>query len=95
MRAVLDELAPGTILITETNVPHEDNISYFGDGSNEAHMVYQFPLPPLVLYTFLAEDSAKLTTWAAELKPCSPQTTFFNFLASHDGIGVMPVQGFG
>lgn len=93
MRAVLDELAPGTILITETNVPHEDNISYFGDGSNEAHMVYQFPLPPLVLYTFLAEDSAKLTTWAAELKPCSPQTTFFNFLASHDGIGVMPVQG--
>lgn len=52
-RAVLDQAAPGTLLITETNVPHRDNISYFGDGTNEAHLVYQFPLPPLTLYSFL------------------------------------------
>ncbi len=92
-RAVLDQAAPGTLLITETNVPHRDNISYFGDGTNEAHLVYQFPLPPLTLYSFLTGDASKLTAWAASLEPCSKKTSFFNFLASHDGIGLLPVQG--
>src|SRR5690606_35016656 len=47
MRAVLDEVAPDVRLITETNVPHPDNISYFGAGTNEAQLVYNFALPPL------------------------------------------------
>ncbi len=38
------------MIITETNVPHKDNIAYFGAGDDEAHMVYQFSLPPLVLH---------------------------------------------
>jgi hypothetical protein len=41
-RAVLDAVAPHVILITETNVPHEENVSYFGNGHDEAQMVYQF-----------------------------------------------------
>ncbi|MEQ6376314.1 sugar phosphorylase [Bacillaceae bacterium S4-13-56] len=92
-RKVLDEVVPGTILITETNVPHQDNISYFGNGYNEAQMVYQFPLPPLTLFSFHNGNATQLLKWADSLEPTSEQTTFFNFLASHDGIGVRPVEG--
>ncbi len=91
-RAVFDLVAPHVILITETNVPHEENVSYFGDGHDEAQMVYQFPLPPLVLHAFHTGNAQHLTTWAAQLSTPSDSTTFFNFLASHDGIGVRPVE---
>jgi sucrose phosphorylase len=93
LRAVLDAAAPHVILITETNVPHEENVSYFGDGSDEAQMVYQFSLPPLVLHTFHTGDASRLSEWAGGLNAPSSSTTFFNFLASHDGIGVRPVEG--
>jgi glucosylglycerate phosphorylase len=92
-RAVLDVVAPHVALITETNVPHEDNISYFGDGYDEAQMVYNFALPPLVLHAFHRADSTALTRWAATLRPPSPQATFFNFQASHDGIGLLGARG--
>ncbi len=91
-RAALDAVAPGVMLITETNVPHAENISYFGDGSDEAQLVYQFPLPPLVFHAILSGDATYLTRWASSLAPPSPHTTFYNFLASHDGIGVRPVE---
>ena len=90
-RAVLDVAAPGATVITETNVPHEDNVSYFGDGTNEAHMVYNFALPPLVLWTFHSGDWTRLAQWAASIAPPSELTTFLNFLDSHDGIGLLPV----
>jgi sucrose phosphorylase len=93
MRAVLDEVAPHVQLITETNVPHADNISYFGDGTNEAQLVYNFALPPLVLHALLRGDATNLSRWAATLKAPSDCTTFFNFLASHDGIGLNPARG--
>lgn len=93
LRAVLDDVAPGVRLITETNVPHPDNISYFGDGKNEAQLVYNFALPPLVLHSLATGNAEKLTRWAATLATPSPQTTFFNFLASHDGIGMNPARG--
>lgn len=92
-RALADGAAPGARLVTETNVPHADNISYFGDGRHEAHMVYNFALPPLVLHTLRTGDASALTRWAAGLEAPSPDTTFFNFLASHDGIGLNPVRG--
>jgi sucrose phosphorylase len=90
-RAILDVVAPRVVLVTETNVPHEDNISYFGDGTNEAHMVYYFSLAPLVLWTFHAGDWTRLAEWAATIVPPSETTTFLNFLDSHDGIGLLPV----
>lgn len=93
MRAVLDEVAPHVQLITETNVPHLDNISYFGDGTNEAQLVYNFALPPLVLHALLRGDARHLTRWATTLKAPSKETSFFNFLASHDGIGLNPARG--
>ena len=91
-RDVLDEVAPQVEIVTETNVPHRDNVSYFGDGRDEAQMVYQFPLAPLVLDAFARGDAAHLTDWASSLAPPSERTAFFNFLASHDGIGVVPAR---
>jgi sucrose phosphorylase len=93
LRAVLDGAAPHVHLITETNVPHADNISYFGDGANEAQMVYNFALPPLTLHTFHTGDARILSDWADSLTLPSDKTTFFNFLASHDGVGLNPAQG--
>ena len=92
-RKILDIVAPGVILITETNVPHAENISYFGDGRDEAQMVYNFTLPPLLLHTLLTQNSTELTRWAAEMDQMPETTTFFNFTASHDGIGVRPLEG--
>ncbi len=92
-RVLVDALAPGTLLLTETNVPHADNITYFGDGSNEAHMVYQFALPPLVLHAFVTGQATALAAWASGIGPVSPTATWFNFLASHDGIGIRPTEG--
>ncbi len=93
MRAVLNEVAPHVWLITETNVPHKENISYFGDGNNEAQLVYNFTLPPLLAYTLMQGNAQVLREWVNTLKPLSDQTTFFNFTASHDGIGVRPLEG--
>jgi glucosylglycerate phosphorylase len=92
MRTILDMAAPNVVLITETNVPHEDNIAYFGDGTNEAQMVYNFALPLLTLHAFLHADVRILSKWAATLDLPSDQVTFFNFLACHDGIGMLPVK---
>lgn len=89
IRDILNLLAPAVALITETNVPHEENISYFGNGRDEAHMVYNFALPPLVLHTFYREDAGALSGWAGTLNPPSDATHFFNFLDSHDGIGLL------
>lgn len=91
-RDVLNAVAPHVALITETNVPHEDNISYFGNGENEAQMVYNFALPPLVLHTFQTGNAAKLTDWAVSLQHISNTATYFNILDCHDGIGVMAVK---
>jgi glucosylglycerate phosphorylase len=93
MREIVEIVAPGTIFVTETNVPHDDNISYFGNGYDEAHMVYQFPLPPLTLFSFYTKNASKLLQWLDGLEPTTNRTTFFNFLASHDGIGMRPTEG--
>ena len=92
-RAILDIVAPDVMIITETNVPHDENISYFGSGHDEAQMVYNFTLPPLLFYSFANENCKVLTDWARELHLESPNNTFFNFTASHDGIGVRPLEG--
>ncbi len=93
-RACIDEIDPDVVLVTETNVPHAENISYFGaPGEREAQAVYQFPLPPLVLHSFVSGSAVALRAWAESLRFDRDDTTFLNFLASHDGIGLRPVEG--
>jgi len=89
-RTVTDAVAPQVVLLTETNVPHRENVAYFGNGHDEAHMVYQFPLPPLTAHALLRGTGAYLTAWAAALEEPAAENTYLNFLASHDGVGVRP-----
>ena len=92
-RKIFDIAAPDVMILTETNVPHNENISYFGNGHDEAQMVYNFTLPPLLFYSFIKEDTTFLSNWAKGLQLESDENTFFNFTASHDGIGVRPLEG--
>ena len=92
LRAVIDQLRMDLRILTETNVPHRENISYFGRG-DEAHMVYNFALPPLVLHAAISGDAGPLRTWAGTLPPPREGPVFLNFLASHDGVGLTPAQG--
>jgi len=93
LRDVVDIVASGVALLTETNVPHCDNVSYFGDGYDEAHMIYNFALPPLVLHAFYRENAETLSRWAQVMTTPTDQTVFLNLLDTHDGIGLMGVRG--
>ncbi len=92
LRLLIEHYNPRAILITETNIPNKENLSYFGNA-NEAHMIYNFSLPPLVLYTLLSGKSHLLKQWMMSMPPAQNGTTYFNFIASHDGIGLRPVEG--
>ena len=92
LRVITEKVAPGFKILTETNVPLAENLSYFGDG-DEAHIVYNFSLPPLLLHALLTGDGACLTGWCQSLPVLPPGCTFLNFTASHDGIGLRPAEG--
>ncbi len=93
IRDILDIIAPHVSIITETNVPQKENVEYFGDGRNEAQMVYNFALPPLVIHALYTGDATYISRWAEKLQTPSDDTAFFNFLDSHDGIGILGVKG--
>ena len=92
IRNVIEVVAPEVLILTETNVPHRENISYFGKG-DEAHAVYQFSLPPLLLHGLLRGTAEHVSDWAKNLAPPPKGCHFLNFTASHDGIGVRPLEG--
>lgn len=92
LRALIDCFELDLLILTETNVPHRENISYYGDG-DEAHLVYNFALPPLVLHAAVSEDATPLRDWARKLPKPGEGPIFFNFLASHDGVGLLPARG--
>lgn len=92
-RSVLDLIKPEVQVITESNVPHEENISYLGNGFDEAQLVYNFSLAPLILHAMVSGSCHYLKTWVTQLKPMPEGTCFFNFTATHDGIGVRPLEG--
>jgi sucrose phosphorylase len=93
-RTLVELLEPGAILLTETNVPHQENISYFSNG-DEANMVYQFSLPPLILHAIHQQTTKYLVPWmrALEQEGLPDGCTYLNFTASHDGIGLRPLEG--
>ncbi|HZE87671.1 MAG TPA: alpha-amylase family glycosyl hydrolase [Methylomirabilota bacterium] len=90
-RQILEEYAPHVWLIPESNTRQTINASYFGNGQDEAHLIYNFTLAPLLLYSFIEEDSTKLSSWVSSLV-YPKHATFFNVTATHDGIGLQPVK---
>ena len=91
-RTLIDFFDPSVLLITETNVPNRDNLTYFGNA-NEAHAIYNFSLPPLLIHTLLTGNCRHLKTWMMSMPPARGGTVYFNFIASHDGIGMRPADG--
>ena len=92
LHTLLEARAPNVAIITETNVPDRENRTYFGEG-DEAHLIYNFTLPPLAIDAVLHGRSDRLCDWITSAAEPPPGTTLFNFLASHDGIGVRPAEG--
>lgn len=92
LRTLIEYAAPQAMIITETNIPSRENLSYFGNA-NEAHCVYNFSLPPLLLHALMTGNSFYLRQWMMSMPPAQDGTAYFNFIASHDGIGLRPVEG--
>lgn len=92
MRTLIEHVDPNIIIITETNIPNRENLTYFGNA-NEAHAVYNFSLPPLLVNTLVTGDCRYLKSWMMSMPPAQNGTTYFNFIASHDGIGLRPAEG--
>ncbi|MCA9034239.1 MAG: sugar phosphorylase [Planctomycetaceae bacterium] len=92
IRSITDYYAPGTLLITETNVPNHENLTYFGNR-NEAHVIYNFSLAPLLVHALLTGTTEYLKRWMMSMPPAPVGCTYLNFTASHDGIGMRPVEG--
>ena len=92
-RTIIDYLSPYTVLVTETNTPAAENVSYFGNG-NEAHWIYNFSLPPILIYSVLIGNASYLEKLTMSMPPSQIGTSYLNFIASHDGIGLRPVETF-
>jgi len=92
IRNLIEHAYPDTVLITETNIPNRENLSYFGNA-NEAHCIYNFSLPPLLVNTMVTGDCTYLKQWQMTMPPAQNGTAYFNFIASHDGIGLRPAEG--
>ena len=92
LRILLSNLLDEGILITETNVPQKENLSYL-EPSDEAHMAYNFPLPPLLLEAVMTSKADILNSWIFDWPSLPINTTLFNFTASHDGIGLRALEG--
>ncbi len=92
LRALIEHADHDAIIITETNIPKRENLTYFGN-SNEAHSIYNFSLPPLLLHTMVTGSCRHLKTWLMTMPPAQAGTFYFNFIASHDGIGLRPAEG--
>jgi len=92
LRLLIEHHSQDAVVVTETNVPNRENLTYFGNA-NEAHVIYNFSLPPLLINTLVTGDCKHLKTWLMSMPPAQLGTTYLNFIASHDGVGMRPTDG--
>jgi len=92
LRSLIEQARSDAIIITETNIPNRENLAYFGNA-NEAHCIYNFSLPPLLVNTLVSGNCDYLKQWMMSMPPARNGTAYFNFIASHDGIGLRPAEG--
>ena len=85
-------IKPSAVLITETNVPEKENLSYLIEG-NEANLAYNFTLPPLLLEAIYTGKTDLLKSWLSTWKELPRHTSLLNFTSSHDGIGLRALEG--
>lgn len=92
LRLLIEHKAEDAVIITETNIPNRENLTYFGNA-NEAHLIYNFSLPPLLINTLVTGSCDHLKNWLMRMPPAQQGTTYLNFVASHDGVGLRPTEG--
>lgn len=92
LRTLMDHHRESLIILTETNVPNHENLTYFGN-QNEAHVIYNFSLPPLLVHALLTGESLYLKRLTRSNPPALQGCAYLNFTASHDGIGLRPTEG--
>ena len=92
IRLIIDRYYNKTLLITETNIPSHENLTYFGNN-NEAHCIYNFSLAPLLIHAIVSGNSFYLKKWSRGMPPAQENNSYLNFLSTHDGIGMRPVEG--
>ena len=92
LRTLIEQAQSDAVIVTETNIPNRENLAYFGNA-NEAHWIYNFSLPPLLVNTLVTGDCNYLKQWMMSMPPARNGTAYFNFIASHDGIGLRPAEG--
>jgi len=92
LRTLMDHHVETLIIITETNIPNHENLTYFGN-QNEAHVIYNFSLPPLLTHALLTGNALYLKRLTRSNPPALAGCTYLNFTASHDGIGLRPTEG--
>ncbi len=92
IRLIIDNFYNKTLIITETNIPSHENLTYFGNN-NEAHCIYNFSLAPLLIHAIISGNSFYLKKWSRGMPPAQENNSYLNFLSTHDGIGMRPVEG--
>jgi len=92
LRLLIEHHSPDAVIITETNIPNRENLTYFGNA-NEAHLIYNFSLPPLLINTLVTGSCRHLKNWLMTMPPAQYGTAYLNFIASHDGVGLRPAEG--
>ena len=92
LRCLLDQACQRGVVVTETNVPEQENLSYLRSG-DEAHLAYNFPLPPLLLEACVSGRADLLNAWLNGWPALPAQTGLLNFTACHDGVGLRPLEG--
>ena len=92
LRLIIDNFYSDVLVITETNIPSHENLSYFGNN-NEAHCIYNFSLAPLLIHSIISGNGKYLKRWSRSMPPAQEKNSYLNFLSSHDGIGLRPLEG--
>lgn len=93
VRAIFEKINSKPIIITESNAPHHENKACLGNEDDEAHLVYNFSLSPLILHAYTFQNTHYLKTWARSTFDISEVVSFLNFTSTHDGIGLRGIEG--
>ena len=85
IRAVLDAVRPGVLLLAEACQPPTEVVKYFGDG-DECHAGYHFPLMPQIFKALGQGRRAPIMEVLQEqVTPAiAPESQWFMFLRCHD-----------
>ncbi|MBN2192644.1 MAG: maltose alpha-D-glucosyltransferase [Polyangiaceae bacterium] len=83
LRAHVDAMYPGRMLLAEANQWPEDAAAYFGRG-DECHMAFHFPIMPRLYMALRMEDHFPILDILAQTPEIPAQAQWAIFLRNHD-----------